>query len=78
MDTFETGDTILLGEGNHTIKDSSGLEEGGAIIGISNTEKTIISSPDPNISSSLFDLSGNEVLYASAVNFSLFLFTFTY
>ncbi|XP_011163398.1 protein nessun dorma [Solenopsis invicta] len=62
MDTFETGDTILLGEGNHTIKDSSGLEEGGAIIGISNTEKTIISSPDPNISSSLFDLSGNEIL----------------
>jgi len=69
MDMFETGDTILLGEGNHLIKGSNGLQEGGTIIGISNAESTIISSLEPDMSSSLFDLSGNEVLYASVINF---------
>lgn len=73
MDTFETSDTILLGEGNHSIKGSNGLQEGGTIIGISNAENTIISPLDPDMSSSLFDLSGNEVLYASVVNFLTFL-----
>lgn len=62
MDIFETGDTILLGEGNYSIKGSIGLQEGGTIIGISNTEDTIISPHDTNMSSSLFDFSGNEIL----------------
>ncbi|XP_012529742.1 protein nessun dorma [Monomorium pharaonis] len=62
MDMFETSDTILLGEGNHTIKGSTGLEDGGAILGISNVENTIISPCDPDMSSSLFDFSGNEIL----------------
>lgn len=62
MDIFETGDTILLGEGNHSIKGSNGLQEGGTIIGLSNTENTIISPLDPDMSSSLFDFCGNEIL----------------
>lgn len=62
MDIFETGDTILLGEGNHSIKGSNGLQEGGTIIGLSNTENTIISPLDPDMSSSLFDFCGNEVV----------------
>lgn len=78
MDIFETGDTILLGEGNHVIKGSNGLQEGGGIIGISNMENTIISPFDPDMSSSLLDLSGNEVLCASAVNFTTFFATSAY
>lgn len=61
MDIFETGDTILLGEGNHSIKGSNGLQEGGTIIGLSNAENTIISPLEPDMLSSLFDLCGNEV-----------------
>lgn len=73
MDVFETGDTILLGEGSYSIKGSNGLEEGGTIIGISNAESTTISPLDPDMSSSLFDFSGNEVLYASVINSLTFL-----
>jgi len=65
MDIFETGDTILLGEGNYSIKGSTGLQEGGTIIGISNTENTIIYPHDTNMSSSLFDFSGNEVCFSN-------------
>lgn len=61
MDLFETGDTILLGEGNHSVKGSTGLQEGGTIIGLSNSENTIISPHEPDMSSSLFDLYGTEV-----------------
>ncbi|XP_070530508.1 protein nessun dorma isoform X4 [Cardiocondyla obscurior] len=62
VEIFETGDTILLGEGNYLIKGSSGLQEGGTIIGLSKAENTTISPIDPDMSSSLFDLSGNEIL----------------
>lgn len=72
MDIFETGDTIFLGKGNYSIKGSSGLQEGGTIIGLSNAENTIISPLDPDMSSSLFDLYGNEV-YLDRVNFLTFL-----
>lgn len=61
MDIFETGDTILLGEGNHSIKGANGLQEGGTIIGLSSTENTIISPLEPDMLSPLFDLCGNEV-----------------
>lgn len=65
MDTFETGDTILLGEGNYSMKGSTGLQEGGTIIGISNAVNTIISPHDQNMSPSLFDFSGNEVCFSN-------------
>lgn len=69
MDIFETGDTILLGEGNHSIKGSSGLQEGGTIIGLSNAENTVISPIDPDMSSCLFDLCGNEVCLGSKFSY---------
>ncbi|XP_011640603.1 protein nessun dorma [Pogonomyrmex barbatus] len=62
LDMFETDDTILLGEGNHSIKGANGLQEGGTIIGISNVENTILYPHDPDTSPSLFDFSGNEIL----------------
>ncbi|XP_011685098.1 PREDICTED: SHC SH2 domain-binding protein 1 [Wasmannia auropunctata] len=62
MEVFETGDTVLLGEGNYSIKGSNGLQEGGSIIGISCADNTAISPLEPDMSSSLFDFSGNEIL----------------
>ncbi|XP_011870827.1 PREDICTED: SHC SH2 domain-binding protein 1 [Vollenhovia emeryi] len=62
VDTYETGDYILLGEGNYSIKNSNGLQDGVTIIGLSSTENTIISPHDPYMSSSLFDLCNTETL----------------
>ncbi|RLU19703.1 hypothetical protein DMN91_008260 [Ooceraea biroi] len=62
LDISEVGDTILLGEGKHPIKHSSGLGEKGTIIGIHDTEKVILSPRESDVSSSLLNFHGTEIL----------------
>lgn len=57
----EVGDIILLGEGKHSIKHSSGLEERGTIMGICNMENTILCPRESDVLSSLLNFSGTEV-----------------
>ncbi|XP_012233271.1 protein nessun dorma [Linepithema humile] len=63
LDVFKKKDTILLGEGCHSINCSNGLQEGGSIIGIRNANDTILQPSNFKSSiASLFDFFGTEVL----------------
>ncbi|XP_072758360.1 protein nessun dorma [Anoplolepis gracilipes] len=62
LDTIEIGDTVLLGEGQHSVKRYNELQKGGTIIGICNTVNTILCPSESDASSVLFDFSGTEVL----------------
>ncbi|KAK0095817.1 hypothetical protein PV326_007291 [Microctonus aethiopoides] len=62
LDASETGDIIILGEGEHLIKGSGGLEEGGTIKGIYNNKNTVIGGKESTTGPALLDLSGEQVL----------------
>ncbi|XP_020286510.1 protein nessun dorma [Pseudomyrmex gracilis] len=62
LDLLEAGEIILLGEGQQSIKRSSGVEEKSMIIGLGDPDKTVLFPTDSNISfSALFDISNTEI-----------------
>lgn len=63
LDASETGDIIIIGEGEHQIRGSGGLEDGGTIKGICNAENTIICARENANGPSLLDFSGEKVFY---------------
>ena len=63
LDTSETDDIVLIGEGEHQIRGAGGLEEGGILRGIANLESTILCPKETESGPSLFDFSGGEVCF---------------
>lgn len=63
LEIIEENDTILLGEGHHSVKHSSGFEEGSSIIGICNADNTVLHSFHIENKISLFDCIGTEVCF---------------
>lgn len=61
LDTCDAGDIIILGSGDHPIRGSGNLEDGGMIKGVDSFEKTIICPKETESGPSLLDFSGREV-----------------
>lgn len=59
LDSSQTGDFVILGNGNFEIRSAGGLEEGGTIKGIGAKEQTIIEPTEINCGPSLFDFNGD-------------------
>lgn len=61
LDSSESGDIIVIGDGEHRVRGAAGLEEGGTLRGIGSLESTIIRPKESESGPSLFDFSGGEV-----------------
>ncbi|XP_043466203.1 protein nessun dorma-like [Leptopilina heterotoma] len=62
LDVCDAGDIIILGRGDHPIRGSGNLEDGGMIKGVDSAEKTIICPKETESGPSLLDFSGREVI----------------
>jgi len=62
------GDTVLLGRGKYPIKPCSELPRRGTIMGICDTEDTILCPKGLDALSSLFDITDTEVSNATIIN----------
>ena len=67
LESSDTGDIIIVGNGEHQIKGSGNLEDGGTIKGLSSAEFTVVVPEETLPGPTLLDFSGNEV-----INFFLF------
>ena len=65
LDSCDPGDIIILGKGNHPIRGSGNLEDGGMIKGINSRETTILCPKETESGPSLLDFSGEEVNISS-------------
>lgn len=61
LHSSEMGDRIILGEGEHSISGAGGLEEGGRIVGIGDSKKTVLRTKESTSGPSALDFSGGEV-----------------
>lgn len=62
LESSQSGDIIVLGNGRYHIKGAYGIEEGGTIKSIGTVDKTIICPTETECGPSLLDFSGGEVL----------------
>ncbi|XP_043287394.1 protein nessun dorma [Venturia canescens] len=67
LDSSESDDIIVVGDGEHRIRGAGGLEEGGTLRGIGSMESTIVRSEESESGPSLFDFSGGEILLENVV-----------
>ncbi|XP_033209282.1 protein nessun dorma [Belonocnema kinseyi] len=62
LDSCDAGDIVILGKGNHPIRGSGNLEDGGMIKGINSRETTVLCPKETESGPSLLDFSGGEVV----------------
>ncbi|XP_063976165.1 protein nessun dorma [Diachasmimorpha longicaudata] len=62
LHSSETGDIVVLGEGEHLISGAGGLEEGGRIVGIGDRKSTVVCAKESTSGPSLLDFSGEVIL----------------